>query len=150
MEKLNLSGIGQMSRPGKYTIEEREKVIAEVMLTGDINGTSKRTGIPTVTIRDWLKKRSDDAALEEVRRQQGKQFIREAWSVINEGLKVIRDKLDEATAKEAATIIGILVDKVERLAPTVIGEGRNSEHDIIEKISDEVLDSLISRNVSLQ
>lgn len=91
---------------------------------GNVRKTSRQTGVPQSTIRDWRDGKGVVDAVAEIRaRKKGEisDLIRDELEAIFEAMK---SKRSEATYKELATAGGILIDKMQLLDgdPTSIEE----------------------------
>lgn len=151
MQKIDISALGDVPKKQeekrgapRYSNEVKERVLAEVMLTHDPFGVAKKANISYVIVKKWVRESIRAPIIDEVRRQQCKTFIKNAWEAIGNGLKVINEKIGEANAKEAAIVVGILVDKVLRASTSVTIEKEVTGF-TLESLPDEALDSLIDK-----
>jgi len=153
MRKVDLSDLTALKGPvrekrskAKYKSETKETVIAEVMLTNDIGATARKANIPYKTVQQWMKERLRTTIVDEVRQQECRDFVKDAWAAIAKGLKVIDEKIKDSTAKEAAVIVGVLVDKVMRASTSITVTKEVATTSLsVENLPDEVIDLLIQR-----
>jgi len=107
---------------------------------GNAEAASRDTGIPATTLRGWKTQFVDEFV--EVRREKRTDFIDEVWETAKEAVKQVKAKIKEASAKEAAIIAGIFIDKALVMGgePDTIGEMRVSEHrsDVERKLREAV------------
>lgn len=116
----------KMAQGSKYTDEDIERGLQALAESGgNATAASKACGIPERTLRDWKRtKFADEFA--EVRREKRTDFISAVWETAKDALQQVKDKLKDTTAKEAAVITGIMIDKALLLGgePTEITEQR--------------------------
>lgn len=115
-----------MGQGSKYTDQDIERGLQALAETGGNSAAASRaSGIPERTLREWkLTKFADEFA--EVRREKRTDFITEVWDTAKAAVKQVREKLSGATAKEAAVIAGIFIDKALVMGgePSEIAEQR--------------------------
>ena len=149
MRKVDISSVGDLPKKVKsrdtYPDEVKEKVLAEVMLTNDPYNTALKANIPYKTVRTWVKESIKAPIVNEVRRKECETFAKAAWKVIAKALKEVDKKIDKATAKEAAWIVGVLADKALRasVSVTLTKETSSSSLGGLENLPDEFLDALV-------
>lgn len=98
-----------MTRGKKYSLEDMERGLAALAVNGSSEAASELTGIPASTLRTWKLQQPDE--FDELRREKRIPLIDQVWEAAEKALKQTLDKMDSASAKEAAVILGILVDK---------------------------------------
>lgn len=84
---------------------------------GNVDRTARETGIPPATVRLWKKKWEKDGPPTEVMEravQEATDFVNQAMGTRFEAIVLLRAKLPEASARDLATIVGILDDKITR------------------------------------
>ena len=133
-----------MARGQPYSPEDVERGIqALAEHGGNAAAASRQTGIPATTLRGWKTQFVDEFV--EVRREKRTDFIDEVWAAAKEAVKQAKDKLKEATAKEAAIIAGIFIDKALVMGgePDTISETRvrDVRSEIERKLCEAVDDS---------
>ncbi|OPY60521.1 MAG: hypothetical protein A4E56_02649 [Pelotomaculum sp. PtaU1.Bin065] len=107
----------------RYT-PEQVYVAVEVAHIAGIRPASRLTGIPLVTLFEW-KERDEQKLLDElvtkkysgeevsdVREHNRGEFSKKALELINHALEQMESKMDEASFKDLATGVGILIDKI--------------------------------------
>jgi hypothetical protein len=100
-----------MPRGQKYSPEDIERGLeALAEHGGNAAAASRVTGIPATTLRGWKTKEFADEFVE-VRREKRSGLIEKVWQAAEEALKQVLEKMSKASAKDAAVIMGILVDK---------------------------------------
>ena len=117
--------MGEM-RGQKYNdgdIERGLQALAEC--GGNAAAASRKTKIPARTLRDWKANLFADE-FAEVRREKRTGFIDDVWAVAQEAVKQVKAERGEASAKEAALIAGIFIDKALVMGgePDTISETR--------------------------
>jgi len=114
--------------------------------TGAIKTVARQFDRSTRGVRQTIEKRFEDG-LEEARRRQREKFVKEAWTIVMQGLERLREKLDDASVREIASAVGMLLDKIKVMSET------ESKLTLIEqqqkilavsRLSDEELDRLLS------
>jgi len=100
----------------RYTDVDKATVLHVLELNqGNAKKTSRETGIPLQTIRDWRIKWERNGIPEELLRPIeviASQHIEKAEAVRDKALLLLEEKLDDASARELGTIYGILTDKI--------------------------------------
>ena len=113
-----------MTRGKKYAPEDIERGLeALAEHGGNAAAACRATGIPARTLRDWKTgKFADEFA--EVRREKRSGLIEKVWEAAGKALDQVLKKMEKANPKDAAVILGILVDKGLLLGgePTEISE----------------------------
>jgi hypothetical protein len=130
-----------------YSEKDRaETLVALEANRGNILRTAEQTGIGEATIHRWVdessktgdNKSSLAVATEEVLPATRDEFIEELKSVRNRALRHLSSNLEDLKPREAATTLGILIDKTELL------EGNaTSRHAVVG--SGETVNEAISR-----
>lgn len=98
---------------------ERRKIVADYIQCGNYRETGRINGISAETVRRIVQKRGDiEQKLAEKRAENAKtveKYMAEnaerVCSIIDSGLALIQERLAECTPVQAATIMGILIDK---------------------------------------
>jgi transposase-like protein len=107
--------LGQMTGQARRKYSDSQK--AELLALMDANGgnaeqTARETGVPSATIKRW---RSGEAVVEEVallRSEKREGLRRELLNLAWKALRQTDKMLEHASAKEAAAIAGIAIDKM--------------------------------------
>lgn len=102
-------GRREMTRGKKYSAEDVERGLAALAVNGSSEIASEQTGIPASTLRTWKLRQPDE--FDELRREKRTPLIEELWAGARDAIARIRDQIKEASAKDAAVILGILVEK---------------------------------------
>jgi hypothetical protein len=99
-----------MTRGRKYPAEDIERGLqALAEYGGNAEAASRAVNIPANTLRGWKIKFADEFG--EVRREKRSDLIEKVWQAAHKALEQVLEKMTKASAKEAAVILGILVDK---------------------------------------
>lgn len=137
-------------KPGDQQYNPKAKETALAVLDqegGSYQRAARLTGISAPTLKRWNDARDPDV-LELARNTERENFIKEAWTTINECITELKKKVPDASAKELAIIIGILFDKIAKteMASTglTIEEVKRLE---IKGLSDVDLEAQIKRKV---
>lgn len=116
-----------MSRKRAYTDEDRERARVAWETNGhSIRATARETMIPLATIQSWIVAWEKPApivapeavqiAYETIRTDKKAEVIALAWDVAKAAFQQAIDRLPDASAKDAATVAGIAVDKAQLLS----------------------------------
>lgn len=98
---------------------ERQKIVADYVQCGNFSETARRNGVCDNTVRKIVAETSGiEEKLEQKRAENAKtveKYMAEnaerVCSIIDSGLALIQERLAECTPVQAATIMGILIDK---------------------------------------
>jgi transposase-like protein len=150
--KPNTTKNGSAKKNGKngngkkrpWTDADKERAIAVYVTTGNLSRTSRETGVPISTLRDWLKEQPAEK-VKEAREEAQAEFVRKAWEGVTAHVEHLaeRSAIAATTARDSATIVGILIDKIQLVTgqPTsnvkqqVDGQVTNRhEYDITQRI----------------
>lgn len=130
------------SKRRTYTDQEKEHAIATYVTNGNLSKTSRETGVPISTLRGWLAEQPPEK-VQEARAEAQAEFVRKAWDAVTAHVLHLQDKvvIAETTARDSATIVGILIDKLQLVTgkPTTIQEQQGQvtnrhEYDIVQRI----------------
>lgn len=108
-----------MTRGSTHDLRLKQKVIAEVMMTGNKSKVAKKNGLPKSTVVSWtadLEKMSDDEYAQ-FRSKRKQRFTENCWKLIGKAQEIIEKKLDDDDAvKEMdigklSTVMGTMYDK---------------------------------------
>ena len=102
---------------------------------------SKVLGLSEGTLRKWLEE-TDDEVSRSLHEEQKRKFVERAWKVIGQALTLLEKQLPGASAREIASIIGTLVDRIITLQRAEMKLSESKEL-TISNISDEQLTNLI-------
>lgn len=78
----------------KYSPETVEKALALLATTNNICDVAKKLNLPESTVRDWAKQNKDE--FETLRTKKKKEFVENAWRIIEKANKLLEKKLDVA------------------------------------------------------
>ena len=135
-------------KPGdrQYGTKEKESALAILdQEGGNVQRASRVAKVSAMTLKRWSEARSPDKA-EKARLVERENFIKEAWTTINECIKELKKKVPNASAKELAVIIGILFDKVAKIETASAGLTiEQIERLEIKGLSDADLEHLIQK-----
>ena len=127
-----------------WTDADKERAIAVYTTCGNLSRTSKETGVPISTLRGWLAEQPAEK-VKEAREEAQVEFVRKAWEGVTAHVEHLaeRSAIAATTARDSATIVGILIDKIQLVTgqPTsnvkqqVDGQVTNRhEYDIIHRV----------------
>lgn len=138
-----------------YTDEDRARVFTLLATNeGNVDRTVRDSGVPRATVLSWKKKWESEGAPPEITEAAEKvagDFIEEARETRFKAITALKAKVDDASARDLATIIGILDDKIARAE--AVKSGRNQiEHVHVHALPapeelGEVLGSYLSRAI---
>lgn len=116
----------------RYTDEEKASVFAILATNdGNVDRTSRDTGVPRATVLSWKNKWEREGATPAVSQaaaEVASDFIAEATVTRFEALKRLRGSLEKASPRDLATVVGILDDKIARAEAIRSGRGNTVEH----------------------
>jgi len=102
----------------KYTDEKRIEVLAALEKNrGNVAKTAREAGVSQHTVRRWQGKSAGDAAAPDIKRLSDaaapdlKRFSKDSWEIIHRANEVVREKVDELGAKDAASIAAGYFDR---------------------------------------
>lgn len=85
-----------MAQGSKYTDEQKEQALA-MLTTMSFKAVSESLKIPENTLRDWEKNaEKTNPEFVELRNEKKKQFVENAWTIIEKANRLIEKKLDRA------------------------------------------------------
>ena len=129
-----------MGRKRTYTDADREQ--ARVAWEGQgrsLRAASRDTGIPLATIQAWAAEWRDpppaplappevyEAVYETIRTDKKAEVIQAAWDLASAAFQRAKAALPDASARDAATVAGIAVDKAQLLSGAAT---ERTEHNI--------------------
>lgn len=138
-----------------YTDEDRARVFTLLATNdGNVDRTVRDSDVPRATVLSWKKKWEKEGAPPEVQEAAEKvadDFLTEARATRFKAIKALRSKVDDASARDLATIVGILDDKIARADAIKNGRGQ-IEHVHVHALPapeelGEVLGSYLSRAI---
>lgn len=101
-----------------YTDDDRARV--HTLLTvndGNVDRTARESNVPPATVRlwkqKWQKEGPPDTVVEKAV-EDATNFVNQAMGTRFEAIVLLRAKLPDASARDLATIVGILDDKITR------------------------------------
>lgn len=101
-----------------YTDDDRARVFTILATNdGNVDRTVRESGVPRATVLSWKKKWEKEGAPPEISDKAAlvaNDFIAEATEARFEAIKALRVKLPDASARDLATVVGILDDKIAR------------------------------------
>lgn len=105
-------------RGKKYDTETKERALAALAVSNNIDELSREMGIPSNTLRQWKKDAEKTEDFVEFRMEKRKEFVERAWETIGNALKLadrrIKNALEngeELPLREISTYIGTMYDK---------------------------------------
>ena len=105
-------------RGKKYDTETKERALAALAVSNNIDELSREMGIPSNTLRQWKKDAEKTEDFVEFRMEKRKEFVEKAWETIGNALKLadrrIKNALEngeELPLREISTYIGTMYDK---------------------------------------
>ena len=118
-----------MSKSRSYSDEDRETARVAWEATGrKLRPTARETGIPLGTLQRWVEVWEDpppaplappevyEAVYADVRTQEKSKVITAAWDLASAAFQRAKEALPEASARDAATVAGIAIDKAQLLS----------------------------------
>ena len=110
-----------MAGRSKYTDDDRARVATALHINdGNIKRTARETGIPENTVRDWKRaweKGGLPATVEQAQQGAVDEFVDQATHIRNLYLRRLEELVEtETNARNVATVVGILDDKLVRAA----------------------------------
>ena len=103
-----------MAQGSKYTDEQREKALA-LLTMKSIKEVSIELNIPEGTIRDWNNNAEKlNPNFKELREEKKKEFVNNAWGVIDDSLAVAKTRMSRA--RNAENDIDVLVKAIKENA----------------------------------
>ena len=142
-----------MGEGSKYSDELKVACLAEYDLDGRIRTTARKFNVPPSTLTDWIAKRKSGEldvpnVVDRVERSK-KQLIEKTKSALDMALDVVIDKIEDCNAYQAATVYGILSDKLARMEGIMDPSGGNTTNNlIINNMSKEDISKLLGRAMS--
>lgn len=108
-----------------WTDQDKEHAIAVYVTCGNLSKTSRQTGVPISTLRGWLAEQPPEK-VKEAREDAQVAFVKQAWSAVGEYVDHLRNSvtMKTATARDSATIVGILIDKIQLVTGQPTGINR--------------------------
>ena len=105
-------------RGKKYDTETKERALAALAVSNNIDELSREMGIPSNTLRQWKKDAEKSEDFIELRKEKRAEFVEKAWETIGNALKLadrrIKNALEsgeELPLREISTYIGTMYDK---------------------------------------
>lgn len=105
-------------RGKKYDTETKERALAALAVSNNIDELSREMGIPSNTLRQWKKDAEKSEDFIELRKEKRAEFVEKAWETIGNALKLadrrIKNALEsgeELPLRELSTYIGTMYDK---------------------------------------
>jgi len=105
--------MSELVGPGsKYTDEQRRQAAILYAINGTATSVESELNIPARTVNDWRNSEWWESIVAEVRLENNDRLIAKAQQIIDSATDITLEKLPEASAKDAATIGAIYVDKL--------------------------------------
>lgn len=137
-----------------YTDEEKASVfLALTTHEGNVERSSRDTGVPASTVRGWKKEWAEQGASQEVATlaaEKAYEFIEDATRVRDAALKQIEEKLPTAKVSELNAVVGTLDDKIVRARALQRGSGDDKPQQIDAKAVGELLASFVGTALEQQ
>jgi len=119
--------------------EFKLEVLAAYTACGSIAATARRHRIRPETVREWIRDPLNADAIDRFRRDLVTEVSAKALALASEALDQVRAKLSDASARDAAVIGGIMVDKVLALRPMAGDEQKPRSAAEFDKVVDQVI-----------
>lgn len=105
-----------MAGKSKYTDADRARCYVALQANGgNVKATARELELPVTTVRRWRGEfEAEGPPPLDVVDEAVEDYLGELEQVRNKALKLLDQKLPEASARDTATIFGILDDKVSR------------------------------------
>lgn len=125
-----------------YTDQEKEHAIAVYTTCGNLSRTYRETGVPISTLRGWLAEQPPEK-VQEARAEAQAEFVRKAWDAVTAHVEHLQAEavVKATSARDSATTIGILIDKIQLVTGQPTGISRldgqvtnRHEYDITQRI----------------
>ena len=134
----------------RYSDELKISALAHYDLDGRIRTTAKQFNIPPSTLTDWINARKEGTLAvpdADNRIELSKSyFIDQSKEIMGQALTVVKQKLNAASAAQAATIYAILFDKVALMEGKQLESGSGSTtNNIIINMSDDEKAALLGK-----
>jgi hypothetical protein len=115
-------GKGNTLPKTKYSDKVKVAALAEYDVSHQIRPTAAAFQVPPSTLMSWIKEREagtlEVADLETRIAQTKKALVDKSITIMDKALDVIERKIDACSAPQAATVYGILPDKVQAIQGT--------------------------------
>lgn len=96
-----------------YTDEDRARAyIVYTANGGNVKRTSRDAGVPSTTLRDWVKEWETDPPAVDLVQQAAGDFLVDAERVRDAALATLEKKLGDATPSALVATVGMLTDKI--------------------------------------
>ena|GEM_PF-6122420 len=106
-----------------YGEEKKQEVLQALEKNGgNVAKTSRETGVGVQTIKHWR-----DEAKEKLASSDLKRFTDDSWHIIHKANEVVREKVDELGAKDAASIASGYFDRQAKAAEQMTSSEESSE-----------------------
>lgn len=122
----------------KYSDSERAAALAAVDLNGgNVDRTARDLGIPRKTLDEWVKGRSSNWEMAELRQAQKKDIADKIEDLVHIILDAMPDKVEKAGLSACAVSVGVGIDKMRlmRNQPTGILEVDDKRKQLAEKLN---------------
>ncbi len=138
-----------------YTDQEKEHAIAVYTTCGNLSRTYRETGVPISTLRGWLAEQPPEK-VKEAREEAQAIFVRKAWDAVAAHVEHLTEKnvIAITSARDSATIAGILIDKIQLVTGQPTGINRvdgqvtqRYEYDITQRIVNDPESREAARNL---
>lgn len=132
-----------MPKGEKIDLATIEAIKAYYAACGSLAKTAKQFGISSQTVMKYRDEEPD--RFEEMRSYNKERFIAQAWDNIGNAMSIMPDKFIESTAKDLATVVGILTDKLQLLTGEATSRSENANRNVhsLDDISSEHAKMLI-------
>lgn len=87
-------------RGKQYSLEVKERALAALAVSNNIDALSREMGIPASTLRKWRKEVSDETEFAELRAKKRADFVDLAWETIRDALELGARRVKRAIEKE--------------------------------------------------
>lgn len=127
--------------PGQRLTDIEEDALVKLLAVtgGNISQVSRMTGVSKGEV--FNVKHANQAAFLEVRERFKRAMTMEAQDVAIDAAAVVRARIGEASARDAAVVFGIFTEKAAQLA----GEGSTVTHLVKHQVDQASLDALTER-----
>ncbi len=96
-----------------YTDEDRARAyIVYTANGGNVKRTSRDAGVPSTTLRDWIKEWEENPPAVDLVEQAAGDFLADAERVRDKALVQLEAKLGDATPSALVATVGMLTDKI--------------------------------------
>ena len=141
-----------MGEGSKYSDQLKVAALAQYDIDGRIRTVARQFNIPPSTLTDWIQKRKDgelDVVDAEQRIEHNKKvLIDKSVTIMGKALEVVEAKINACSAPQAATVYGILHDKVQAMQGALQQTGSVTNNIMINGVGEEEASRIMTKVLS--